>query len=154
MDKPVLLKKRWLGPGGWLGFRWGAGGRRSRIPAWGRQRGACGFTLLEILVALALIGLLFVAVGGVLERQIGTQRHVEETLAAAQVGWNLMETFHAEGRPLVPDFLEGEEPMAGRSFAWSRQILPMAKPSWYQVSIRVGDADDPQHWERWQGLFP
>lgn len=106
------------------------------------------------MVALALIGLLFVAVGAVLERQMRTQMQLEENLAAAQLGWNLMETFHLEGRPLTPDFLEGEEEMAEISFPWSRQILPMEQARWHQVQIRVGRADHPLYLERWYWSSP
>ena len=108
--------------------------------------------MLEILVALALIGLLFVAVGGVMERQMRSQGSLEETMAAAQLGWNLMEIFHAEGDPLTPDWLEGEAEMAGRSFPWSRQISPLQQHPWYQVSIQVGKEEHPLHREVW--LWP
>lgn len=118
-----------------------------------------GFTLMEVLVALALIGLLFITVGAVLERQMGTQRQLEENLAAAQLGWNLMETFHLEGNPLMPDLLEGEGDMAGWVFPWSRKIQLLSEETaaqgrWYQVRIRVGSADRPLYEERWSWPSP
>ena len=110
--------------------------------------------MLEVLVALALIGLLFVSVGAVLQRQVETQRLLEENLAAAQLGWNLMENFHLQGRPLIPDLLEGEDEMAGWSFPWSRQIRAMEQGGWYQVHIQVGNKDNPLYLERWYWLAP
>lgn len=127
----------------------GVGGARDfvpQVPHWT----STGFTLLEVLVALALVGVLFVAMGAVLHRQMGTQHHLEESLAAAQVGWNQMALFRADGQPITPMLQDGEEQMAGVTFVWSRQIRSLAQENWYQVTIRVGEADTPLHVERWR----
>ena len=87
-----------------------------------------------------------------MDRQMRSQGGLEETMAAAQLGWNLMEMFHAEGDPLTPDRMDGEAEIAGRSFPWSRRILPLQQSPWYQVSIRVGTDDHLLHREVW--LWP
>lgn len=102
------------------------------------QHGDNGFTLLEILVAVALIGLLFVGIGIILDRQLKTQFRLEERLAASQVGGNLMELFQAEGMPVTPDLLSGEENLAGRTWPWTRQILAVDEGRGHEAIIRVG----------------
>ncbi|GAB0057479.1 hypothetical protein SIID45300_01807 [Candidatus Magnetaquicoccaceae bacterium FCR-1] len=86
------------------------------------SRHARGFTLLEILVAMALIGGLFVAIGAILNKQTDTQYRLEERLGAAQVASNQMELFFAAGWPVTPEELTGEEEMGGRLYTWSRRI--------------------------------
>ncbi|MEO5347002.1 MAG: type II secretion system minor pseudopilin GspI [Magnetococcus sp. YQC-9] len=81
-----------------------------------------GFTLLEILVAMALIGGVFVAIGSILQQQTDIQYRLEERLAAVQVASNQMELHRAAGIPSTPDELSGEEEMGGWKFFWSRRI--------------------------------
>ncbi len=124
--------------------------------------GQRGFTLLEILVALALVGILFVGVGAIQERRLQAQWHLEERIAAAQVGWNRMEIFQLElaeyrrkGTLMEPGLQEGEEVMAGKTFPWRRQLVALGEDEGFEVTIFVGDVDaDPIHVERWRWRQP
>ncbi|MBF0147676.1 MAG: type II secretion system minor pseudopilin GspI [Magnetococcales bacterium] len=108
-----------------------------------------GFTLLEVMVAMALIGLIFVGIGVIQKQMSDTQYHLEEQLAAAQVAGNLLELFRAEGTPLHPAVLVGEQSMAGRLLPWIREISPMADGDRYEVRIQVGSNTPPLFVERW-----
>ncbi|MEO5333897.1 MAG: type II secretion system minor pseudopilin GspI [Magnetococcus sp. YQC-5] len=111
-------------------------------------QGQRGFTLLEIMIAVALLGMLFVGIGAIVQRQMNTQFHLEEQLAAAQLASNLMEMFKVDGMPLLPDHLSGEEAMAGRLFAWTRQVRSTDDGKGYEVRIQVGPAAAPLFVER------
>lgn len=108
-----------------------------------KPNGSKGFTLLEILVALALIGLMFVGIGAIQKQQVNTQSRLEEQLAAAQLAHNLMEMFRAEGMPIHPEQQTGEETIAGQLFSFSRQITPIDEGKGYEVRIQVGDKQAP-----------
>ena len=112
-----------------------------------------GFTLLEVMIALALIGLIFVGIGAIQKRQSNTQYHLEEQLAAAQVAHNLMEMFLAEGLPVQPEHLDGEETMAERLLPWTRQIVSIDDGAGHEVRIQVGPGTSPLFVERlrWSG---
>lgn len=90
---------------------------------------------------------------GVFQRQVRTQIHLEESLAASQLAWNLLELFHLEERPLSPDTVEGEGVMAGQIFPWTRWVIA-EESGWYQVKIVVGTVDNPLYVERWYWLVP
>ncbi|MBF0341041.1 MAG: type II secretion system minor pseudopilin GspI [Magnetococcales bacterium] len=113
-----------------------------------------GFTLLEVLVAMALLGLLLVGVGAILKQQADTQFRLEERLAAAQVASNQMELFRANGLPVTPDLLSGEEEMAGRRMNWTRRVARTEDGRGYEVLIQVGEEKTPLFVERfrWPGV--
>ncbi|MBF0135334.1 MAG: type II secretion system minor pseudopilin GspI [Magnetococcus sp. DMHC-1] len=102
-----------------------------------------GFTLLEVLVAMALIGMVFVGIGAIQKQLSNTQYHLEERLAAAQLASNLLEIFRAEGLPPDPQHLIGAEEMGGRLLSWVRQITPTDDGKGYEVRIQVGSGITP-----------
>ncbi|MBF0190900.1 MAG: type II secretion system minor pseudopilin GspI [Magnetococcales bacterium] len=111
-----------------------------------------GFTLLEILVALALIGGLFVGIGAILRQQADTQYRLEERLAAAQVASNQMELFRANGLPPTPDQVAGDEEMAGRTLPWIRRVSRSEDGLGFEVTILVGLETAPLFVERFRWL--
>ncbi|MBF0295205.1 MAG: type II secretion system minor pseudopilin GspI [Magnetococcales bacterium] len=111
---------------------------------------APGFTLLEVLVAMALLGLLLVGVGAVLERQARAQYLLEEKLAAAQVSSNLMEQFRLEGASPTPESRSGSMEMAGRAWEWRLHVAKTAEKNGHEVTIRVGPEAAPLFEERMQ----
>ncbi|MBF0426033.1 MAG: type II secretion system minor pseudopilin GspI [Magnetococcales bacterium] len=108
-----------------------------------------GFTLLEVVVAMFLIGILCVTVAVLHKQQIGTYTHLEERLAAAQLASNLMELFRAQGRPLEPAQRTGQETMAGRTLAWRLRISAVEGDQRYAVRIQVGPESEPLFTESW-----
>ncbi len=109
-----------------------------------------GFTLLEIMVAMALIGLMLIGIGAIQQRESNTQNHLENQLAAAQVASNLMERFLADGLPVTPEQSSGKEEMANRLFVWNQTITPIDEGKGYAVRIQVGMNQDPLFMESMQ----
>lgn len=112
-----------------------------------------GFTLLEVLVALVLTGLVLITVGTVQERQVNAQWQLEERIAAAQLAWNLMESFRLEGAPEQPAHLEEQEEMAGWTFPWRREVVATDAEGERRVDILVGPVEAPLYRERWYWIL-
>ena len=97
-----------------------------------------GFTLLEVLVAMALIGIgfatAFVALSGA--------RRLSEKVAAHEVAMQIArakldEILHAKGNTLIDDIGGNKELIyAGQSFGYQVKIRPVAVPL-------AGSTDDP-----------
>ena len=81
-----------------------------------------GFTLLEVLVALAIAGLLFVGLGGILQQQIKTESHLERKAAAAQVARNLLAEAEIHHDQVEEGTTNGEMEMGGWKFPWSQTV--------------------------------
>lgn len=101
------------------------------------QGGEAGFTLIEMLVALGILGIALVA----LLNAVG-----ENVRAAGSVRQNLLAGMVAENRMIetiaIPDGQEagidtGEAELAGRTWHWRREILPTADPNIQRVEIVV-----------------
>ena len=106
-----------------------------------RLRQVRGFTLIEVLVALAIAGIVFVAVGAALKSEIDTQFQLERKAAAAQIAWNLMETYRLDGSPVEPDWVEGHTVMGHWEFRWARRAALVNATQ--EVEVRIGESDDP-----------
>lgn len=79
-----------------------------------------GFTLLEVIVALAIVGTLFFGITVALQEQSRVQAGLEKRMAAAQLGVNLQELIRLQADK---DLLsEGREKMAGYSFNWKMDL--------------------------------
>ncbi len=110
----------------------------------GNMDSACGFTLLELLVALAVFGLAALALlnlSGQNSRSIGI---VQERVLARIVAQNQA----AEAALLVVGRLDpragGEENQGGARFVWVRTVSPTPDPKILRVLVAVRSADSPQ----------
>ncbi len=110
----------------------------------GNMDSACGFTLLELLVALAVFGLAALALlnlSGQNSRSIGI---VQERVLARIVAQNQA----AEAALLVVGRLDpragGEENQGGVRFVWVRTVSPTPDPKILRVLVAVRSADSPQ----------
>lgn len=97
-----------------------------------------GFTLIEVLVALAIVGIMFAGVGALSHRSSDQALQLEERLAAHQLSWNLMEEFRMEGAPRTPPETRGEETMGRWKLQWARRISHPEESMRYKVEINVG----------------
>jgi type II secretion system protein I len=107
-----------------------------------------GFTLIEVLIALTISGLLIgFAVSQV--GQIATERiELQERLAAETVAWNkLMDQYQ-----LVEGWVErssaaessGEEEAIGRDWLWSLQAESTLAEDFYRYEVAVFPQDDTE----------
>lgn len=110
---------------------------------------ACGFSLLEVLVALALTGLVLLTMGTLMERQIKGEAYLEQKVAAAQLAFNLMEQFRLDGAPSEPAVKEGFDEMGGWKFPWRRRVSRNGTDKGYRIEIVIGPTENALFLEKW-----
>ena len=110
-----------------------------------RAGGASGFTLVEVLVAVAIVAL---AVGGILVammRQIDATAYLRDKMFANYVAQNQMELAlltNAHTNQLPTSNLSGEEEMAGHKWYWRAEPKTVQQTGVKQLVITVRDVDD------------
>lgn len=100
-----------------------------------------GFTLLEVLVALAILALTLAAV---VHAAGGSTRHAEalrERLLADWVAENRLALHAARGEWLPVGEREGEETQAGMTFKWHEVVAPTPNPTMRRIVIEVRPPD-------------
>ncbi|SFZ78967.1 type II secretion system minor pseudopilin GspI [Chitinimonas taiwanensis] len=109
------------------------------------MRPARGFTLIEVLIALAVLGIaLAAAVRATLtvsEGSLVLHRH----LAGGWVAQNRLNSYAA--KDMFPDtgVNEGREQQAGLDFAWRETVSETPNKSFRRVEIRVFEPGKPEH---------
>ena len=104
-----------------------------------------GFTLLETLVALAILA---IAMAAVLRVAGAETRHTEELrlrLVADWVAQNRLALHAARGNWLAIGAQEGEETQAGIRLLWREEISATPNPAFRRMEVSVFAPDDPQH---------
>lgn len=102
---------------------------------------AGGFTLLEILVALAILALALGAAARAGGTATETTGGLRERLLAGWVAENRLALLHAERAWPDPGNSQGNSRLAGRDFAWRMQVTAAAQGRFRRVEIVVRAAD-------------
>jgi general secretion pathway protein I len=109
-----------------------------------RNPDARGFTLLETLVALAILAIAMAAVA----RASGSNtEHVEamrSRLLADWVAQNRLALHTARGDWLPVGIADGEETQAGVRLLWKEEIISTPNPSFRRIEVSITAPDDPQ----------
>ncbi|WP_277753727.1 type II secretion system minor pseudopilin GspI [Sphingomonas oligophenolica] len=96
-----------------------------------------GFTLIEIMVALAVFSL---AVLALIRLETATARGasiLDETLVANLVARNVAVDAVSEGRVPTLGMSSGIEVNAGRSWTWQRGVYPTGNPAIVRIEVAV-----------------
>ncbi len=109
------------------------------------KRGTAGFTLLEVLVALAILAVSMAAVS----RAAGSgASHVEalrERTLADWVAQNRLALHTARGDWLPIGIQNGEETQAGRRFTWREEVSVTPNPTMRRIVVSVYAPDGTDH---------
>ncbi len=100
----------------------------------GRQ---AAFTLLEVLIAMAVAAILFLSVSSICSQQLRTQSSLIRKSAADQLAWNLLEMYHLQGMPTEPLQLEGKKTLGGFDFNWRQQIERQADSGEWHLTLWI-----------------
>ncbi|MFN3522491.1 MAG: type II secretion system minor pseudopilin GspI [Phenylobacterium sp.] len=111
----------------------------SRAEAPRRRRAEEGFSLIEVMVALAVFGLAVLALLNLAGENTRTVSAAETRVLARVVADN--QAIEALTSPLPPAVgaVRGEEQAGGRRWRWTRQVSRTGDPQILQVAVRVAD---------------
>lgn len=103
-----------------------------------------GFTLLEVLVALAIVAVALAALVRTGAQATDNTAYLERKTFAHWVAMNQLVELQATGAGLSKGRSEGTEEMAGIEWQWQRTVKPTPDAKLMQVEFTVGRDDEPQ----------
>src|SRR5690606_14953363 len=105
------------------------------------RRRACGFSLLEVLVALAVLALALFALSRTASVTVQVAAHREEALLAGIVAANVLAEIRLADPDPAPGRREGRQRQGGREFYWQAVIGDTDAPGIRRIDVAV--AIDP-----------
>ncbi len=87
-----------------------------------------GFTLIEVLVALALVAVVLGGTLGVVRESISSQAHLERRLLAEWAASNVLDQYLLEHEQLSVDSRKGRESLYGRNFDYAVTVRKLEAP--------------------------
>ncbi len=101
-----------------------------------------GFTLLEVLVALAILAITMAAVS---RTASSSTRHVEALRTRVVADWvaqNRLALHQAHGEWLPTGIQTGEEAQAGQNYRWQEEVIATPNPTMRRIVVRVFAPND------------
>jgi general secretion pathway protein I len=105
-----------------------------------RRRAEHGFTLIEIMVALAVFSLAAMALVRLESATIRGASILNETLVAQMVARNVAIEAVTDGKPPTAGRVTGVETNGGRAWAWTRQVSALGDAGAMRVDVSVAAA--------------
>ncbi len=102
-----------------------------------------GFTLLEVLVALAILAVCMAAVGRAAGSGAGHVEAMRVRILADWVAQNRLALHTARGDWLPVGNQNGEELQSGQRFAWREEITATPNPTMRRIVVSVYAPDEP-----------
>ena len=100
-----------------------------------------GFTLIEVLVALAIVVVGVAAVLGALTSSANTVLYLRDKTFAQWVGLNQIATLRISGALQQPGNSEGDTDFAGRKWHWRQEVTSTEIPGVVRIDVKVRPAD-------------
>lgn len=113
-------------------------------PAWAPAGGARGFTLIEVLVALAIVAIGMAAVLGAVGSSADTATYLREKTLAEWIALNQVASARLQAQPPAKGSSDGELDYAGRHWHWHQEVTDGDLPGILRVDVTVQEADTPQ----------
>ena len=116
------------------------GARRFR-----RARRAAGFTLIEVLIALAVVAIALLALARAASVQVGSFDALRERTLAGWVAANVLAEARLAGAMPATGSSDGRLQFGGRDWRWERDVKTTPTPAVRRIDIQVfaGDARAP-----------
>lgn len=106
------------------------------------MRGAVrGFTLIEVLVALAIVAVGMAAVLGALSSSAGTVSYLRDKTFAQWFAMNRIATLRLSGQAPPTGKSDGDDDYAGRKWHWAQEVVTTEVPGVERIDVNVRPAD-------------
>jgi len=124
--------------------------RRSARCAISRGPRRRGFTLIEVLVALAIVTIGMAAVLGALTSSANTSAYMRDKTFAQWVALNQIALLRLSGQMTPTGNSDGDTDFAGRKWHWRREVTATQVPGVVRIDVKVRPAeikaDDDNGW--------
>ena len=107
----------------------------------GRGNGGRGFTLIEVLVALAIVTIGMAAVLGTLTSSANTISYLRDRTFANWVALNQIALVRISGQLPAPGKSDGDTDFAGRKWHWHQEVSTTQVPGMVRMDVSVRPAD-------------
>jgi general secretion pathway protein I len=111
------------------------------VAAQGQRARAHGFTLIEVLVALAIVAIGMAAVLGALTSSADTVSYLRDKTFAQWVALNRIATVRLSGQLQSVGNSDGDTDFAGRSWHWRQEVTATEVPGVMRIDVKVRPAD-------------
>ena len=101
--------------------------------------GEAGFTLIEVLIALAIIGIAMSAIIKAASQNIKDTHYLQQKTMATWVGTEVIHATQAGilKLPKEPDDLQEETDMLGQTWSWKAHLAPTPNPKVQEIKVNV-----------------
>ena len=114
------------------------------------SRGPRGFTLIEVLVALAIVTIGMAAVMGALSSSANTVSYLRDKTFAQWMALNQIATLRLSGQMTATGNSDGDTDYAGRTWHWRQEVTATEVPGVVRIDIKVRPkevgGDDDNGW--------
>ena len=110
-----------------------------------RRNSTSGFTLVEALVALAIISIALISALHVAAQSTANVGELRSRLLAGWVAENILAEHRARGDWLAPGITRGRQDEGGLEFAWRQEVVTTPNPAFRRIDIFVSDVSDETH---------
>jgi len=104
-----------------------------------------GFTLIEVLVALAILAITMAAVSRTAASSIHHADVMRTHVMADWVAQNRLALHQARGDWPAPGIQTGEVAQAGLTFPWQEEVIATPNPTMRRIVVSVYAPDDVKH---------
>ena len=110
-----------------------------------RRSDAAGFTLVEALVALAIISIALISALHVAAQSASNAGELRARLLAGWVAENILAEHRARADWLAPGISRGRQGEGGLEFAWRQEVVLTPNPAFRRIDVFVSDVPDQAH---------
>lgn len=101
-----------------------------------------GFTLIEVIVAIAVLAIALAAASRAVGNSIDAQAQLRQRILAGWVAENRLAEHHAFNRWLDPGSSEGISEMGGEQFIWTETVSTTPNPQFRRIDVAIKAGGD------------